>query len=139
MYKQFNVFAKIFLSIFLGFILFRVAILGTKAAKGRYLGRGLSKFVIGLLALTVAPLALSAFFGVFSDMIKSDEGYAKSAVDKIPSRYIVDDRRYIDTSLTYLKDKKNNDAVNGGYVLNHDNPDMPKTQKDVKIKYRRKT
>lgn len=62
-------------------------------------------------------------------MIKSDDGYAKSSVDKIPSRYIVDDRRYIDKSLTYLKGKKNNDAVNGGYVLNHDNPDMPKTQK----------
>lgn len=134
LYHQFNVFAKIGLSILLGFILFRVAIMGTKVSKGRYLGRGLSKVVIGILAATVAPLALSAFFGVFSDMIKSDDGYAKSSVDKIPSRYIVDDRRYIDKSLTYLKGKKNNDAVNGGYVLNHDNPDMPKTQKDVKNK-----
>lgn len=51
----------------LGFILFRVAIMGTKVSKGRYLGRGLSKVVIGILAATVAPLALSAFL-VFSQI-----------------------------------------------------------------------
>ena len=39
-------------------------------------------------------------------MIKSDDGYAKSTVDDVPSRYIVDNRSYIDNSLTTLKVKR---------------------------------
>lgn len=134
MYKEFTIFAKIILAISLGYLLFRVATLGSRAPKGRYLGRGLSKFVIGIITIAVVPLALSSFFGVFADMIKSDKGYAKSTIDDVPSKYIVDDRSYIDNSLTALKGKKNNDAVNGGFVLLHDHPDMPTTEEEVKKK-----
>lgn len=134
LYKEFNLLAKIFIAILLGWILFRVAILGTRVPKGRYLGRNLSKVLIAILAISTVPLALSAFFGVFSDMIKSDDGYAKSTVDDVPSRYIVDNRSYIDNSLTTLKGKKNNASLNGGFVLLHDHPDMPKNHQDVNNK-----
>lgn len=134
LYRQFNIIAKMFVAIFLGFILFRVATLGTKVPKGRYLGKGLTKVFIAMLSVAIVPLALSGFFSVFSDMIKSDKGYAKSSVDSIPSRYIIDTRSYIDKSLTSLKGKKNNSALNGGFVLLHDHKDMPTTRKEVKKK-----
>ncbi|HFO1542022.1 TPA: hypothetical protein ACHHIW_002704 [Staphylococcus aureus] len=134
LYKEFNLLAKIFIAILLGWILFRVAILGTRVPKGRYLGRKLSKVLIAMLAISTVPLALSAFFGVFSDMVKSDDGYAKSTIDDVPSRYIVDNRSYIDKSLTTLKGKKNNASLNGGFVLLHDHPDMPKNHQDVNNK-----
>ncbi|WP_353977295.1 hypothetical protein [Staphylococcus aureus] len=134
LYKELTVFAKIFIAILLGFTLFRVATMGTRRSKGHYLGRGLGKFTIAALTLTIVPLMLSGFFGIFADLIRSDKGVAKSTIDDIPSHHIVNTRSYIDSSLAQLKGKNNNDAINGGYVLLHDHKDMPKTEKEVEDK-----
>lgn len=131
LYKDFTVFAKVILAILLGTVLFRVAILGTKRPKGPYLGRGLSKVALGLITIAVVPLMLSAYMGIFADLIRSDKNAAKSTIADVPSKYIVDTRGYIDNSLTLLKDKKNNDALNGGYVLLHNHQDIPTTEKQV--------
>lgn len=134
LYKQITIFAKIFIAMFIGFVLFRIAVMGTKRSKGHYLGRGLSRAAIAMITVAIVPLLLSAFFGIFADLIRSDKDAAKSTIDDVPSEHIVDSRGYIDSSLTNLKDKKDNAAVNGGYVLMHDHKDMPKTQKDVNNK-----
>lgn len=133
-YKGVSGFAKIFIALSLGFVLFMIGMgIGpTRRSKGSYFGRKIGKLLLGLASLALLPFILSAYFGLISDIFSSAGDFAKSSINSKPSDYIVDTRGYIDSSLTAVKNEKNNGALNDGYVLLHDN--YPTTNKEVKDK-----
>lgn len=131
-YKGISVFAKLFIALSLGFVLFMIGLgIGpTRRSKGSYFGRKVGKLLLGLASLALLPFILSAYFGLISDIFTSGGNFAKSSINSKPADYIVDNRSYIDASLTAVKNEKNNGALNDGYVLNHDN--YPTTDKEIK-------
>ena len=135
-YKGISVFAKLFIALSLGFVLFMIGLgIGpTRRNKGSYFGRKIGKLLLGLASLALLPFVLSAYFGLISDIFSSssDGEFAKSSINSKPADYIVDTSGYIDASLTAVKDKKNNGALNDGYVLNHAN--YPTTNKEINDK-----
>lgn len=136
-FKQISILAKIFLTIFLGYILFRVATgFGRARNRGSYFGRGFLKVSLGWLSIACVPLMASAFFGMFSSTVKSignEDGFVSNQVKDIPTGRIVDTKSYIDGSLTQLKGKSNQEAVQGGFVLEHERFPKTKHEADTQI------
>ena len=133
LYKEFTGLTKLLLAIALGYILFRVGTgFGRYKARGSAFSRGFSRVAIGWISIALLPLAVSAFFGMFSDLILSQDSFLKNSVNDKPANSIVDTRAYIDNSLSRQKGKKNNDAVDGGYVLMHEG--FPEKEDQVKNK-----
>lgn len=133
--KGLGIMAKVIIAIFLGWILFMVTT-GIGPAKNRssYFGKGVGKVMLATISLVLVPFILSAFFGMFSDILKDQNNVAKNTVNSIPGKFIVDTNKWIDNSLTAAKGTKNNEAVNGGFVLLHDHKNMPKNESDIKNK-----
>lgn len=129
-FKQITVFAKIVLAILLAVALFRVGTgFGQARRRGSYFGRKFTRIVLGWMTIAFVPLGVSAFFGLFSDIVLSSDHYTKNTINDKPADSIVDTRGYIDASLTKLKDQKDNGALNDGFVLMHDG--FPTTKKEV--------
>lgn len=133
--KGLGTIAKVIITIFLGWILFMVTT-GIGPAKNRssYFGKGVGKVMLSTMSLLLVPFILSAFFGMFSDILDDQNDVAKSTVNSIPGKSIVDTRMWIDNSLTEAKNKKNEESVNGGFVLLHDHKNMPKNEEDIENK-----
>ncbi|RIN97124.1 hypothetical protein BU002_02060 [Mammaliicoccus sciuri] len=133
--KGLGTMAKVIISIFLAWVLFMVTT-GIGPAKNRssYFGKGVGKVMLATISLVLVPFILSAFFGMFSDILKDQNNVAKNTVNSIPGKFIVDTNKWIDNSLTAAKGTKNNEAVNGGFVLLHDHKNMPKNESDIKNK-----
>ncbi|WP_341775908.1 hypothetical protein [Staphylococcus hyicus] len=137
LFKNISLLAKIFLIIFLGYILFRVASgFGRARNRGSYFGRGFLRVSLGWLSIACVPLVASAFFGIFSSTVKSigdQDGFVSNQVKDIPTGRIVDTKSYIDGSLTQLKGKSNQEAVQGGFVLEHKKFPKTKHEADTQI------
>lgn len=132
-YKGLTTFAKLFIAIALGFVLFMIGLgIGpTRRSKGSYFGRKIGQLLLALVSLALLPLMVSGYLGMIGDLFTSasEDGIAKSSINSEPEKYIVNTRAYIDNSLSAVKGEKNNAALNDGYVLLHEG--FPKTDKDV--------
>lgn len=134
--QQLTTLAKVAITIFIGWIAFRLATgVGRARNRGSYFKTGFAKIMYSLIAMAAAALFLSASFGLISDVLKKTSGVATGAVDDVPTGIIVDTQQYIDNSLKSIKGKKGEEATNDGYVLNHSpKQGFPTTPDEVKNK-----
>lgn len=128
--------AKIVVAIFFGWVAFRlISGIGRARARGHYFKTKFSKGIYAMIAILFGAAFISGCFGLISDILRDSDDVATEAVNKIPSQMIVDNRQYIDNSLTKIKGKKNEEATNDGYILNHDpSQGFPTTYKQVDTK-----
>lgn len=120
-FKQLTTVAKLVVAIFFGWVAFRLVTgTGRARARGHYFKTKFSKGIYAIIAIMFGAAFISGCFGMISDVLRSADGTATEAVEKIPSEIIVDNRQYIDNSLTKIKGKKGAEGTNNGYILNHD-------------------
>lgn len=128
--------AKIVVAIFFGWVAFRlISGIGRARARGHYFKTKFSKGIYAMIAILFGAAFISGCFGIISDILRDSDDVATEAVEKIPSQMIVNNRQYIDNSLTKIEGKKGAEATNDGYILNHDaDQGFPTTYKQVETK-----
>lgn len=135
-FNKLTAIAKIIVAMFFGWVAFRlVSGIGRARARGHYFKSKFSKGIYAMIAILFGAAFISGCFGIISDVLRDSEDVASDAVNDIPTQMIVDNRQYIDNSLTNIKGKKGAEGTNDGYILNHDpEQGFPTTYNQIETK-----
>ncbi|WP_394524324.1 hypothetical protein ACF0HT_14135 (plasmid) [Staphylococcus xylosus] len=131
-YNKIGLLGKILLAVFLGYIAFRVATgFGKASNRGSFFKSHITRAIMAIIAAVTAATIASMSISITSDVLEDTKGTGTSTIEDIPKKYIIDNSRYIDNSLSKIDGKKGAEGTNNGYVLNH-NHLFPKNPTELK-------